>query len=70
MSETKIDRETMGRLSKAVSFICGTDHACTAALKAAADSGTQADIKRAYAQFLKLKPSQRQAAMNMLSDAD
>ena len=49
MSETQIDRETMGRLSKALAFICGADHACTVALKKAAESGTPADIKRARA---------------------
>jgi hypothetical protein len=68
MSETNIDRATMGRLSKALAFICGADHACTVALKAAAESGTPADVKRARSLFLKLKPSQRQAAMNMLTD--
>jgi hypothetical protein len=68
MTETNIDRETMGRLSKALAFICGADHACTVALKTAAESGTPADIKRARALFLKLKPSHRQAAMNMLSE--
>jgi biotin synthase-like enzyme len=68
MSETNIDRATMGRLSKALAFICGADHACTVALKTAAESGTPADVKRARSLFLKLKPSQRQAAMNMLTD--
>ena len=70
MTDAKIDRDTIGRLSKALAFICGADHACTKALKAAAESGKPADIKRAYAQFLKLKYGERQAAMNMLSDAD
>jgi hypothetical protein len=68
MSETNIDRETMGKLSKALSFICGADHACTVALKAAAESGTDRDIKRARSLFLKLKPSHRQAALSMLAD--
>jgi len=68
MTETTIDRETMGKLSKALAFICGADHACTVALKTAAESGKPADIKRARALFIKLKPSQRQAALNMLQD--
>lgn len=68
MSETQIDRETMGRLSKALSFICGADHACTVAMKKAAESGTPADIKRARALFVKLKYGERQAAMSMLSE--
>ena len=70
MDETKIDRETMGKLAKALAFICSPDHACTVALKTASESGTAADIKKARAQFLKLKHSQRQAALNMLADAD
>lgn len=68
MSEINIDRETMGKLSKALAFICGADHACTVALKAAAESGTDRDIKRARSLFLKLKPSHRQAALSMLAD--
>ena len=68
MTEPTIDRETMGKLSKALAFICGADHACTVAMKTAAESGKPADIKRARALFIKLKPSQRQAALNMLQD--
>ena len=68
MTETNIDRETMGKLSKALAFICGADHACTKAMKMAAESGSPTDIKRARALFLKLKPGERQAALNMLQD--
>jgi len=68
MTDPTLDRETMGKLSKALAFICGADHACTVALKTAAESGKPADIKRARALFIKLKPSQRQAALNMLQD--
>ena len=68
MDETTIDRAAMGRLAKAVAFICGPEHATTVALKAAADSGTERDIKKARALFLKLKPSDRRAALAMLAD--
>jgi hypothetical protein len=68
MDETTIDRAAMGRLAKAVAFICGAEHATTVALKAAADSGTERDIKKARALFLKLKPSDRRAALAMLAD--
>jgi hypothetical protein len=36
------------------------------ALKAAAESGTERDIKAARALFLKLKPGDRKAALTML----
>lgn len=64
----KIDRAAMGRLAKALDFICGPTHATTLALKAAAESGTEQDIKKARTLFLRLKPSDRQAALSMLSD--
>ncbi|KGM31245.1 hypothetical protein [Inquilinus limosus] len=66
MDELKIDREAMARLAKAVAFICGAEHATALALKAAAESGTDRDIKAARAQFLKLKPGDRKAALTML----
>jgi hypothetical protein len=68
MDETAIDRAAMGRLAKALVFICGEDHSTTAALKAAAESGSERDIKKARALFLKLKPGDRRAAMTMLDD--
>ncbi len=68
MEETKIDREAMGRLGNALNFICGPDHATTIALKAAAESGSEKDIKKDRALFLKLKPGDRRAALTMLSD--
>lgn len=64
--DIKIDRETMGKLAKALSFICGADHAATLALKAAAESGTASDIKKARTVFLKLKSGERQAAFAMI----
>jgi hypothetical protein len=68
MDETKIDRTAMGRLAKALAFICGPKHATTLALKAAADSGAERDIKAARSLFLRLKPGDRRAAMAMLED--
>ncbi|MGE4219881.1 MAG: hypothetical protein AB7G39_10575 [Alphaproteobacteria bacterium] len=68
MSEPAFDRAAMDRLAKALAFICGRDHGCTLALKAAAESGSESDIKKARALFLKLKPNERRAALAMLSD--
>jgi len=68
MDETAIDRAAMGRLAKALVFICGPDHSTTVALKAAAESGSERDIKKARVLFLKLKPGDRRAAMTMLDD--
>lgn len=66
MDETKIDRVAMGRLAKALTFICGADHPTTVALKAAAESGLERDIKKARALFLQLKLGDRKAALNMI----
>ena len=68
MDETAIDRAAMGRLAKALAFIRGPDNSTAIALKVAAESGAERDIKKARALFLKLKPGDRQAAMSMLSD--
>ena len=68
MKETDIDRMAMGRLAKALDFICGKDHPTTAALRTAAETGTAADIKKARAAFVKLKPGERRAALEMLED--
>lgn len=68
MDETKIDRAAMGRLSKALGFIRGPKDPTTVALKKAADSGTEQDIKKARSLFLKLKPGDRNAALAMLGD--
>ncbi|MEQ8349505.1 MAG: hypothetical protein RIB82_28205 [Sneathiellaceae bacterium] len=67
MEETAIDRETMGRLAKALAFICKPDDAAVLALKRAAESGTEGDIKKARTLFLRLKPGDRRAALAMLS---
>jgi hypothetical protein len=68
MNETTIDRDAMGRLAKALSFICGADHPTTVALKAASENGAERDIKNARALFLRLKQSDRRAALAMLDD--
>jgi hypothetical protein len=66
MTEISIDREAMGRLAKALTFICGADHPTTVALKAAAESGSERDIKNARALFLRMKPGDRRAALAMI----
>ena len=68
LDEATIDREAMGRLAKALAFICGADHPTTVALKTAAASGSERDIKNARTLFLRLKPSDRRAALAMLED--
>jgi hypothetical protein len=68
MDEKTIDRDAMGRLAKALTFVCGADHPTTVALKAAAESGSERDIKNARALFLKLKQGERRAALAMLGD--
>jgi hypothetical protein len=68
MEETKIDRAAMGRLAKALVFICGAEHPTTVALAAAAESGSEQDIKNARTLFLRLKPGDRRAALTMLDD--
>jgi hypothetical protein len=68
MTEPKIDRAAMERLAKALAFICGPDHPTTIALRAAAINGSDQEIKKARALFLKLSPGDRQAALNMMND--
>jgi len=68
MKEITIDREAMGRLAKALVFVCGADHPTTVALKNAAESGVERDIKNARTLFLRLKQSDRRAALAMLED--
>ncbi len=68
MEEAKIDRAAMGRLAKALVFICGSDHPTTVALEAAVESGSEQEIKKARTLFLKLKPRDRQAALTMIAN--
>ncbi len=68
MEDKVIDRETLGRLANALGFICGADHPTTLALKAAAESGVEKDVKAARTLFLRLKPGDRKAALAMIDD--
>jgi hypothetical protein len=68
MDETTIDRAAMERLGKALIFICGAAHPTTVALQAAAESGSERDIKNARSLFMKLKPGDRKAALIMLAE--
>jgi hypothetical protein len=68
MDEVKFDPAAMGRLAKALAFICGADHPTTVALEAAAESGSERDIAKARKLFLGLKPGDRRAALTMLGD--
>ncbi|MCB1522208.1 MAG: hypothetical protein KDJ37_16780 [Hyphomicrobiaceae bacterium] len=68
MDEKTIDRVAMGRLAKALAFICGADHPTTAALAKASETGTDRDIKAARKLFLALKPGDRRAALTMIGD--
>ena len=68
MDDGAIDREAMGKMAKALVFIKGATDPTALALKLASESGKPADIKKARALFLKLKPSERKGAMAMISD--
>ena len=68
MDETTIDRDAMGRLAKALTFVCGADHPTTVALKTAAETGSDRDIKAARSLFLKLKSGERRAVLAMLGE--
>lgn len=67
MTDTKIDLETIRKLAKACAFICGPENPATVALKTAAESGADKDVKKARDAFLKLKPGDRAAAFAMIS---
>jgi hypothetical protein len=68
--EDSFDREALGRLAKALTFISGADHKVTQACRTAAETGAEADIKKARAAFMKLKHGERQAAFAMIADDD
>ena len=68
MDETRIDRESMGRLARALSFIRSADDPVVIALGQAAESGTERDAKQARALFLKLKTAERRAALAAIAD--
>ncbi len=67
MDDTKIDRKTMGKLAKSLNFLLGAGNETSAALKQAAETGAEGDIKKARSLFLKLKHGDRQSALAMLS---
>ena len=66
MEETKIDRETMGRLAKVLAFIGNPGDPVVVALRQAAETGTERDIRQARTLFLKLKSADRRAALAAL----
>lgn len=66
MPEPQLDAAMMAKLASALSFILSAEHPCTVALKKAAESGDKGDVKKAHAQFKKLEPAKRAAALNML----
>jgi hypothetical protein len=68
MEEKAIDQAAMGRLAKALVFICGPDHPTTVALQAAARTGSERDIKNARTLFLRLKPGDCRAALAMIGE--
>ena len=68
MEKTTIDRAAIERLAKALVFICGAGHPATIAFKAAAESGSEHDIKKARTLFLRLKPGDRSAALAMIEE--
>lgn len=70
MDDTSIDRETMGRLAKALAFIGSSEDAVVVALRRAEQTGSAKDIKQARALFMKLKPAERQSALATLPDQD
>jgi len=68
MDEATIDLVAIGRLARALTFISGADHPVTVALRAAAESQSERDIKKARLLFLQMKPSLRQAALALIDD--
>lgn len=67
MEELEFSAAAMGRLSKALAFVCSPDHPAVAALAKAAQSGSDRDVKQARTLFLRLKPGERRAALAMLA---
>ncbi|MCX7351494.1 MAG: hypothetical protein NTZ54_18930 [Alphaproteobacteria bacterium] len=63
-----IDLAAIGRLAKAMAFISGADDPTAKALRKAADTQAEADIKKARQMFLALKPGTRAAAFAFLND--
>jgi hypothetical protein len=70
LDETSIDPVAMGRLAKALAFISSPEHPTVTALKNAAETGSERDIRKARQLFLQLKPGDRKAALAMIGDSD
>ncbi len=70
MDETGIDRDTMARLARALGFIRSPDDPVVTALRQAAESGVERDVKRARSLFLKLKPADRRSALAAIAESD
>ena len=68
VEETKIDRETMGRLAKALAFISSPDDPVVVALRQAAETRSDRDNKQARTLFLELRPADRRAALASLTE--
>ncbi len=68
MEDTNIDRETMGRLARALAFIGSPDDPVVVALRRAEATGADKDIKQARTLFMKLKPGDRRSALATLTD--
>ena len=68
MEKATIDRAAIERLANALVFICGADHPTTVGFKVAVETGSEQNVKKARTLFLRLKPSERQAALRMIED--
>ena len=68
MAELVLDLAAMAKLAKGLDFICGPTDPCTVAVKKAAASGAEADIKKARKLFMALKSTHRIAALGMLRE--
>jgi hypothetical protein len=68
VAEIALDLAAMAKLAKVLDFIAGPTDPCTVAVKQAAASGAEADIRRARAAFMKLKSTHRVAALGMLRE--
>ena len=68
MDAASIDLAAIGKLAKALAFISGVDDPTTKALRKAAETQADADVKKARLMFLQLKPGTRAAAFAFLSD--
>jgi hypothetical protein len=63
-----IDLAAIARLAKAMAFISGPSDPTTLALRKAAETQSEGDIRKARQMFLALKPGTRAAAFAFLAD--